>query len=156
MKKTKVKSLKNDNFKKYGQLISESKNSPDVENELINYWDSVSELDLAEGLNTGIVEGKSNNKVVDGVEKHTGSPEIIVALSNDFIILLGSSEDKNKVEYEAFLVSQGEAIVLNENIWHSVPLAVNQSCRCLIIFKKDTFSNDLVLNDLSEKIKVII
>jgi ureidoglycolate hydrolase len=156
MKKIKVKSLKNDSFQKYGQLISDSKNCPDVENDLINYWDSVFDLDLTEGLNTGIVKGKSNNKVVDGVEKHKASPEIIAALSDDFIIILADSEGKSKDEYDAFLVKQGTAIVLNKNTWHSVPLAVNESCRCLIIFKKDTFANDLVLNDLSEKIKIII
>jgi ureidoglycolate hydrolase len=156
MKKIKVKSLKNDSFKKYGQLISDSKNCPDVENDLIKYWDSVFELDLTEGLNTGIVEGKSNDREVDGVEKHTDSPEIIAALSDDFIILLGKGEAESKIEYDAFLVKHGTAIVLDENTWHSVPLAVNESCRCLIVFKKDTFANDLVLNDLSEKIKIII
>jgi ureidoglycolate hydrolase len=148
--------LSRGHFADYGDLLSQPSCEPLADNESITYFDRISELEITNPISTGIVEGHQANYQVKSVERHLKTPEILVALSGDFVTLLGIPDhDTDQIRgLKAFYVKQREAIALKQGTWHSVPLPVKESCKALVIFKSGTPDNDLELQELNEKAEI--
>lgn len=156
MKEFKAYDLSAESFEGYGYVISQQYGEPLADNEAFTYWDKIAELEIETPISTGIVEGHQEDFTVNVVERHVETPEILVALSGDFVALLGKPDNSTGEvkELKAFYVKQGEAIALSKGTWHSPPIAVEERCKALVIFKSGTPDNDLEEVELEEEAEI--
>lgn len=140
----------------YGFLLSKERDKPIADNAEIKYWDKISELEMSHTVSTGIVKGFNNTGIVSKMERHKKTPELLVALDGDALILLASADNRfnDSEKLNAFYLKQGEALALKKGIWHSVPMPFLKECKLLVVFASGTADNDLEIKNLDEKIKV--
>ena len=75
-------------FKEYGQILSESRSTPSVDYDDFLYWAKVAELGLSSRVSTGVLICNDRDRTVDKMERHVGTPEILVALKGDGIVCM--------------------------------------------------------------------
>jgi len=82
------------------------------------------------------------------MERHLNTPEFLIPIDAPFIIPL-LNDAKKPGESEAFLVEIGQAIVINERVWHGacIPYEKDQ-CSYFVIFKRGTPHTDVEKTDL--------
>jgi ureidoglycolate hydrolase len=80
---------------------------------------------------------------ITAMERHVGTPEILIPIDSPFMLplLLPESPD---VDARAFLVRIGEAVVINEAVWHGACLPVGKpECSYFVIFRRHTPAEDV-------------
>lgn len=122
---------------------------PDAIDDIQTYYGKLAIRPGESSTQVGICVAKNRPLIVDEVECHLETAEILVALTGSFVVpVLPSREtdgtlvpDKDKAI--AVRVDQGEAIMFNPGIWHWTPYAVDQpTANVLVIFKEDTPDKD--------------
>lgn len=133
------------NIEKYGYFIDEKLQEPLADNNNFTFWDKIAEFEMGPRVSAGIVIGHKNNKVIESIEQHKDTVEILVGLGGDALVLLGipTNNSKKVTELKAFRIDQGETLILHSGIWHSAPVPVSNWCRMLVLFNTDTASIDL-------------
>jgi ureidoglycolate hydrolase len=159
MKDIKAVALTPENFKDYGQILSISNKEPMADNQEIAYWGKVTELAMTEMVSTGILVCRKREGLIKSLERHTRTPEILVALEGDSLICMAKPESvvsTNRIEgIQAFHVRQGEALVMHGGTWHWAPVPVNrEETKFLVIFASGTEGEDLEIRELPNPIKV--
>jgi ureidoglycolate lyase len=99
----------------------------------------------------GILTGHQREIKQEMVERHSDTMEILIQLENDAVVFLGkpASSGDEVGEIQAFEFNRGEAVALDEGVWHWVPYPVNAAdCKTLVIFKEGTSANDCVIKEL--------
>lgn len=88
---------------------------------------------------------KPERMVVDSIEYHTTTSEIIMPLNDDMILHVAPASAGTPVtQYtQAFRVPCGTMVQINAAIWHLCPLpAEKEELRALIILPECTYAND--------------
>lgn len=153
--------VSSENFKKFGKVILVTENlKPDAQSEIQTYYGQLAIMKCADSFQLGICIAKKREFVVDELEQHADTQELLAALKGDFITPVTSSiemdgkmvPDVNNIK--AVRVNQGEGIVFEKGIWHWTPYAVTPTCDVLVAFKTDTPVNDFISCKLEEKIEM--
>lgn len=151
--------LDQENFKDYGLVISETKGNPLADNNEIAYWSKVSQLNMSDSLSTGLLHSFKRPAIIKSFERHVNTPEIMVSLGGDSVILVAkpkSVPSESTEGIKAFYVKQGTAIVLNAGTWHAAPIPVNcETANFIILFNNGTEENDMDIVDIADEIKII-
>ena len=160
MKEIQAIELTPENFQDYGQILSASKGEPMADNEEFAYWGKIAELGMTEQVSTGFLVCRQREGEVKNLERHTRTPEILVALEGDSLICMAKPESvigADRIEgIQAFHVREGEAFVMHIGTWHWVPFPVNrETSKFLVVFASGTEADDLELRDLEDAVKVI-
>jgi len=153
MTKLKINELNEQTFARYGKVISMTSKSPSGDNDEFTFWDKVSIFGTSGDISTGILVAKKRDFCGDRLEKHLNTPEMVVALEGDSIVVVGTSSDYTKddiLEIEAFKLLKGEAILIDKGIWHWAPLPLTGDIKFLISFVNDTPANDVLIKELEE------
>jgi len=153
MIKLKVNELNEQTFAKYGKVISSTSKSPSGDNDEFTFWDKVSIFGTSDDISTGILIAKKRDFCGDRLAKHVNTPEMVVALEGDSIVVVGTSSEHAEddiQEIEAFKLSKGEAILIGKGIWHWAPLPLTDDIKFLISFVNDTPANDVLIKELDE------
>ena len=159
MEEIKTVALTLENFKDYGQVLSISKGEPMADNVEFMYWGKVTELAMTEMVSTGILVCRKREGLIKSLERHTRTPEVLVALEGDSLICMAKPESvvgADRIEgIQAFYVRQGEALVMHAGTWHWVPIPVDrEESKLLVVFASGTEAEDLEIRDLPATIKV--
>lgn len=159
MQEIKAVALTPENFKDYGQVLSISKGTPMADTEEFVYWGKVAELAMTGKVSTGFLVCRKREGVVNSLERHVRTPEILVALEGDSMICMARPESVSGTDQieriQAFYVRQGEALVMHAGTWHWIPIPVDrEESKFLVIFASGTEAEDLEVRDLSDTIKV--
>ncbi|MCF8001159.1 MAG: ureidoglycolate lyase [Halanaerobiales bacterium] len=138
--KIKVKEVTKDNFANYGQVIKEP-SEKDWTSPSVDYWSNLGTIDFNQTeveVNLGIA--KSRSLEFTELERHNQSPEMLIPVGGEIIVPVATGEDASKKE--AFLISKGEALIFKKGIWHSTPFPVENKCKFLVLYKRDTIPHD--------------
>ena len=112
MKEITAVGLTPENFKDYGQILSISKGDPMADNQEFVYWGKVTELAMTEKVSTGILVCRKREGLIKSLERHTRTPEILVALEGNSLICMAKPESIVGADriagIQAFYVRQGK------------------------------------------------
>jgi len=92
----------------------------------------------------------SNNRpfVVDEMESHKDSAELLVAVIGSFVVPCAPTKIVDGVAQPdmdkavAIRVEQGQGIIFDIGVWHWTPYAITPTSNILVGFKEDTPQND--------------
>jgi ureidoglycolate hydrolase len=131
------------NFSKYGQVVSIPSDKPTSEGVEYRFWSDIAGYKIDGETEIGICTVyKQNNNKISGVERHLKTPEILIPIDAPFILPVLSSDYDEQLDY--FQVDIGEAILINEAVWHGPCLPVGkEESSYFVIFKRKTPFEDV-------------
>lgn len=107
-----------------------------------------------------ILVKKPKEMVIEQVEYHTATPEIILPLNDDMILHVAPASAGVPVTTltKAFVVPKGVMVKINTAIWHLAPLPAHvDELKALIILPECTYVNDctVVMLEEDEKFQIV-
>jgi ureidoglycolate hydrolase len=148
-----------DSARGYAEALTDPAGPPAADEAAFRYWEKVARFELGRRASAGLLACRRRSLVVDRLERHRNTPELLVALSGDSLVCLAPAAeelDGGRAErLRVFLVRQGEAFLLAPGTWHGLPypLAAPES-RFLVVFRADTESTDLEIRSLAPPVEL--
>jgi ureidoglycolate lyase len=153
--------LNEKNFSDYGKVLTipaySDRNSAAADNEEITYWKRVACFQMPGKLSSGVMACHDRERIYRTVERHTNTPEILVALNGDIVFLAAESlpGENELVNPELFYMKKGQAIVFHPGTWHYAPFPINaEEAFLLVIFAEGTEDMDMDVMDIEDPIIV--
>lgn len=147
----KPKKIIEENFSAFGKIVVGPSGQPTSQAPDYKFWSDIMSYKINGETEVGIctVYKQPSNSII-GMERHLNTPEILIPIDAPFILPLLT--DKNKPdESEAFIVEVGQAIAINEKVWHGACIPFGkEECSYFVIFKRGTPHNDVEKTDLPE------
>ena len=152
------------NFQELGQIIRipvEEGKKTDFESEVIKFYGGLGLINCNGPIELGICTFKKRTLIVEHLEHHAHTQELLYAIDDDFIMPVAPMLDnkiKNSPDLKnmvAIRVRRGDGIIFESGVWHWVPYHLKDESFALVGFAKDTAKNDLVIYDLDESIRMI-
>lgn len=139
-----------ENFKKFGKIVKSPSGEPTSSAKDYKFWSDIADFSIDGETEIGICTVyKQEKNEITGVERHLRTPEILIPIDAPFVLpvlLDGESEDTA----EAFWVEPGEAIVINNEVWHGACLPVGREVSSyFVIFRKGTPFEDVEKKEIS-------
>ena len=163
MKTIKSQQLEAGFFQAFGRAIYiHDQLQPDAQTDIQAYYGQLAIMDCDQPLQIGICAAKNRPYIVDQLEQHAETAELLVALKGDFVTPVTVSKVVDGKQYPdmdkvaAIRVNQGQGVLFNKGIWHWTPYAVAEACDILVVFKKDTPKNDFISCKLQEKLMITL
>ena len=153
-----IKNINNQNFKKFGDLISiKEKNYDEINKKTTNSFFDLANIQIEGGdkrSRLNIFEAKQRifPLQINMLENHPYSSQVFLPfLNTTFLVLVAPIAIKpNLDEIEIFKVSDGDGINFNPKVWH-FPLISLDNAKYITIDKKDAQNNIEIYNfDKSE------
>jgi ureidoglycolate hydrolase len=161
MKTIKVRHISNEIFEGLGRAVCVTEDTkPDAKNDIQTYYGQLAIMQCTGAIQLGICIAKNREYVVDELEQHAKTAELLAALKGDFVTLAAPSvEADGKLcpdidKAVAVRVNQGEGIFFDEGVWHWTPYAITPTCDVLVAFKKDTPKDDFIAYKLDEPVRM--
>jgi ureidoglycolate hydrolase len=133
-----------ENFKKFGSVVKSPTTKPTSQAADYKFWS-----DLAHYLINGETEiglctvYQQPTNEISGMERHIRTPEILIPIDAPFVVPLlrdGYPTDQTT----AFQVNVGEAVVIDEGVWHGACLPVGKKeSSYFVIFRRNTPQEDV-------------
>jgi ureidoglycolate hydrolase len=143
-------------FAKFGQVLVATEGKPLVENSAITYWGGIARFTIPPNLSSGLMRSRNVTSVVEKLERHTETAEILVSLNSDAVICMATSESlvgTKKVDLGVFAIKQGEAVKMHPGTWHWLPIPVgSEEADFLVLFQNDTENSDMEVVELFEPV----
>ena len=159
----KSKKLTADSFSKFGKIIDIPQSPPSVESETVKYWSTIATFMLDGEIEVGICIVKKHSNILEFMERHVQTPELITPIEGDFILpvavsrnLVDPEETPIAEDVEAFYINEKQAVVMNKGVWHWAPFPVREEASFFVIFKKETSKRDTVVKSFRDGKKVIV
>lgn len=152
----KARSANKENFNKFGAVVRLYSNEPTSYDTTYKFWSNIADYFIDGKTEIGIctVYKQSINEI-KGVERHLETPEILIPIDAPFVLpLLLEGESENTLE--AFEVNIGEAVIINQAVWHGACLPVGkEEASYFVIFKLNTSNQDVYKKDiLTQQIEI--
>ena len=153
-----IKNINNQNFKKFGDLISiKEKNYDEINKNTTNSFFDLANIqiegeDKRSRLNIFEAKQRIFPLQINMLENHPYSSQVFLPfLNTTFLVLVAPISIKpNLDEIEIFKVSDGDGINFNPKVWH-FPLISLDNAKYITIDKKDAQNNIEIYNfDKSE------
>lgn len=161
MKKIKVKHISPKVMEGLGKAICITPAAkPDAQTDIQTYYGQLAIMKCTDALQIGFCVAKNREYVVDEMEQHAQSSELLLAAKGDFVTVAAPSAEIGGKQYPdidraiAVRVNQGEGVFFDEGIWHWTPYAITPVCDVLVVFKKETPKNDFTSYKLKEIIRM--
>lgn len=149
--KIKAKKITNDNFGPFGKVVVGADGVPTSQSSDYKFWSDIMNYHINGETEVGICTVyKQPANLINGMERHLNTPEILIPIDAPFILPL--LNDKNKPdETDAFIVDIGQAILINEKVWHGACIPIDKDeCSYFVIFKRGTPHSDVEKAELPE------
>lgn len=161
MKTYKAQHINNKMFEGFGRAIRITEGTkPDAKDDIQTYYGQLAIMECSGAIQLGICVAKRREYVVEQLEQHKKTAELLAALKGDFVTLAAPSVEsggKQVPDLEravAVRVNQGEGVFFDEGIWHWTPYAITPECDVLVTFGKDTPKYDFTAVKLEEPVKM--
>jgi ureidoglycolate hydrolase len=148
-------------FAVYGKVIGipdAKKKKPDFESEVISFYGALGVLDTKVPVEFGICVYKKREPVVEELEQHLGTQELLYAIDDDFIVLAapnavhGSTNLPDLEKLVGVIIRRGEGVLFHRETWHSIPYPYKKESFALVCFAKGTAKEDMHIFKLEEKL----
>ena len=145
----KPKIITEENFKKFGRVVKSQNGEPTSQAEDYKFWSDIANYEITGETEIGICTVyKQNKDIINGMERHLETPEILIPIDAPFVLPLLKEGEENA---DAFLVNIGEAVVIDKGVWHGACLPVGKTeSSYFVIFKKDTPNQDVYKKEIEE------
>lgn len=114
-------------------------------------------LDLGEQSSGGFLVCSQRALVLEKMERHVETMEVLVSLKGDSILCLALPGDSpNEETIRAVRFPQGKALAMLPGTWHWIPYALqDEPSQCLVIFKGGTGDDDLQMANLNSRYHLV-
>ncbi len=151
--KYQIQNIDNQNFKKFGDLISiKEKNFEEINKNSTNSFFDLANIQIEgedQRVRLNIFEAKKRifPLQIDMLENHPYSSQVFLPfLNTDFLVLVAPIASKpNPDEIEIFKVTNGDGINFNPKVWH-FPLISLDNAKYITVDKKDAKTNIEIYN----------
>ncbi len=145
----KTKKITVENFSAFGKVVAGTFGKPTSQAADYKFWSDLMDYRIDGETEVGICTVyKQQETSINGMERHINTPEFLIPIDAPFIIPL-LNDEKKPGEAEAFLVDIGQAIVINEKVWHGACIPYEKDmCSYFVIFKRGTPHTDVEKTDL--------
>ena len=148
-----------DNFRPYGQVLKVPVNiQPTVHNDQVTFWKQQAEYVIDGKTEIGVLKVRKHDMDFNELENHFKTPTILICLDGSYILPVAQpSDDVPAIEsVKAFIVPDGQSVVLAEKCWHGATYPIDQDeITLLVIFKKGSLENDTVFKPLNGNCRII-
>jgi len=132
---------------------------PDVENDIIRFFGKLGVIEAPGGVEFGMCAYEQRDFVVEGLEQHRRSGELLYAIDDDFIMpvapnMAGADQPDLSKAY-AIRVRRSEGVIFAPGAWHWVPYPLKAKSFALVGFAIDTPKNDFFSQVLSPPLKIL-
>lgn len=152
--KVKAKRITPATFAAYGKVVTSATGEPTSRAHDYKFWSNIANYLIRGETEIGICTVYQQLTMeISGVERHMKTPEILIPIDAPFILPL-LLEGQQEHDLQAFLVGIGEAVVIEEGVWHGacLPVGKNESSY-FVIFRKNTADED-VAKKVIEKVQI--
>mgnify|MGYP001476840991 FL=1 len=151
--KYQIQNINNQNFEKFGDLISiKEKNFEEINKNTTNSFFDLANIQIEgedQRVRLNIFEAKKRifPLQINMLENHPYSSQVFLPfLNTDFLVLVAPIATKpNLDEIEIFKVSNGDGINFNPKVWH-FPLISLDNAKYITVDKKDAKTNIEIYN----------
>ena len=151
--KYQIQNINNQNFKKFGDLISiKEKNFEEINKNTTNSFFDLANIQIEgedQRVRLNIFEAKKRifPLQINMLENHPYSSQVFLPfLNTDFLVLVAPIATKpNLDEIEIFKVTNGDGINFNPKVWH-FPLISLDNAKYITVDKKDAKTNIEIYN----------
>lgn len=152
MRNIQAQKLTNDSFKEFGSFynLSDPKGY-NLGDFFPDHLDVANTTSMSYGFSSLIVY-KKNKMVVDTVEYHNKTAEVLLPLDTDVVIHVAPPNNKKVVELtQAFIVPKGTIVKLNIGVTHLCPFSIeNETGHVMVALPQRTYENDCVIVELDQ------
>jgi hypothetical protein len=142
------------------RLPEDAERAPDLETESIRFYGALGVMKSAGGIELGICVYKRRPLLVDRLEQHRLSAELLLAVDDDFVVPVAPDSRRqggpDLSRLVALRVVRGEGVVLTKGVWHGVPYPLKEESFALVGFNVGTAQNDLSFHDLDTRIRILL
>ncbi len=146
----KTKPVEKYSFSKFGDVVKFPEGVPTSRDNTYKFWSNISNYFIDGKTEIGICTVyKQQENILTGVERHLKTPEILIPIDAPFVLpLLIDGEGESKMEL--FLVNIGEAVIINEAVWHGACIPVGKDrASYFVIFRLNTPNEDVEKKNIS-------
>lgn len=146
-------------FSRFGRVVSRAGHTPAFASTEFDFYHALVTADFGGNVALSMVDSRDTSKVADTFERHFKTPELMVPMDNDIVIVVGEKSKKGLPgigHYEAFVVPQGSAVLIDAGVWHFAPFPVRDSSRILIGFREGTPDSDVEILKTSEELGLVL
>ena len=151
-----AKRITPENFKKFGKVVNSPSGKPTSEAAEYKFWSDIADYKIDGETEIGIctVYRQEENMITE-MERHLKTPEILIPIDGAFVLPL-VIEGEDISHSEAFRVNVGEAVKINDGVWHGACLPADKDeSSYFVIFRKGTPHTDVAKKNISP-FKVIL
>ncbi len=152
--KLKPQNLTKHNFSDFGTVI-ENNREPDYSSLDVDYWSNLHVWDNQEtevSINFGIC--KKRKPVVEEMERHLNSSEILIPIESSLYIVVGSDINTARENIKLFRLRPGQIVFFKKRIWHAAPFPERKKGRFFVLYKQGTSENDFNFAQLDSRINL--
>lgn len=150
MKQIKVKMLTEENFAKYGKVLTiegrEAGGNPSTH----QWYPQVAVVDGETSVN--LMKVLPHDFIVQEFEEHNLTEENLLPIDGELIVAVAPAGKLDKDQVEAFLIPAGKGICCLPKVWHAVPLAVGKEVMSTVVFRNNTSNVDIYCESIDEPI----
>jgi hypothetical protein len=141
------------------KLPDSSGRPPDVENQIIRFFGKLGVIEAPGGVEFGMCAYEHRDFVVEGLEQHRRSGELLYAIDDDFLMPVAPNlPNLNQPDLSkafAIRVRRSEGVIFAPGAWHWVPYPIKRGKSfALVGFAIDTPKNDMFSQALSPPLKM--
>ena len=161
MEKLIIKDVTPEIFKGLGVVIKipkEGERKPALKSSFFKHYAELGFIDCGDVVEFGITTFNRRDLIVDKLEQHAKTPELLYAIDGAFIVPVAPIIYKDGEAYpdlekiKAVKVGQGEGVIFNDGIWHYAPYPYDKEVSSVLVgFKKGTCYDDITIKDLPKK-----
>jgi ureidoglycolate hydrolase len=165
VKDLKIAHVSAENFMNLGQIVTipiEGSRKVTLESPFFKFYGGLGIMDFSGPMELGVCTFRSRDFVVEELEQHAHTQELLYAIDGDFIMPVAPIEKRNGGPWPdlskitAISVRQGEGVIFHRGIWHWAPFPLQPVSSVLVGFAKDTAENDLVIRKLDATFRLLM
>ena len=88
-----VKRVTQENFAKYGQVVSQPNTDAPIGDESFSFWPGLATFDFHGALDVGICVSKRRPRKFDSIEAHVGTEEILALIDATVLVPVAMASD---------------------------------------------------------------
>jgi len=142
--KIKAKRITLENFQRFGSVVTSPVGSPASQGDDYKFWSDIARYKINGATEVGkCTVYKQKKNIISGMERHMLTPEFLIPIDSPFVLpVLIEGNDETNVE--AFQVNVGEAVIMNQAVWHGACLPVGKKeVSYFVVFRRKTPYEDV-------------
>lgn len=146
VKKLPVVDMTKVNSKKFGTLITSQGVKPAYKGNDFSFIKNIVVNRFKGDVSFSIVDvTKGANNITPVLEHHRQTKEVLIPTQSDIVLILalGNSKMPDLKTAKALRLKQGDAFMIDEQVWHYAPLTSKDSSKVFVVFTSTTPDKDM-------------